>query len=136
MPKVVLDTNVVVSAMGWRGPPRMILEQCMEGKLELLASPALFSELTGVLKLQKFHFIPKEERDEFCLLFLELAMLVEPDIELDVVKADDADNRVLECAAAGNADYIISGDNHLLALEQYENIRIVCPAEFLAIHEK
>ena len=130
--RVVLDTNVIVSAMGWRGPPRGILEQCIEGKLELLTSPALFAELTKVLEREKFHFIPREEREEFCLLFLELATVVEPDFVIDIIAEDDADNRVLECAVAGGADFIITGDKHLLTLKNYEQIQIIKPARFMS----
>ncbi len=57
---------------------------------------------------------------------------VDPSAELDVVAADPDDNRVLEAAIEGNAEFIVTGDRHLLELREYEGTRIVSPVEFLA----
>ncbi len=62
---------------------------------------------------------------------MELAGNVSPTVKLDVIKADPKDNIILECAVAGNADYIVSGDKHLLDLKEFSGIKILKPAEFL-----
>jgi predicted nucleic acid-binding protein len=59
---------------------------------------------------------------------------VSPEVRIDVVKDDPDDDRVLECAVEARADYIVSGDRHLLALESYEAIRIVSPRQFVQLH--
>jgi hypothetical protein len=62
-----------------------------------------------------------------------VATAVEPQMTLDVIEADPDDNRVLECAATGGAAYIVSGDEHLLGLGEYEQIIILNPVSFLTL---
>lgn len=74
-----------------------------------------------------------EERQQLLEGFINLAntILVLPDIEIDIINADPSDNRFLECARAGETDCIISGDSHLLAPEEYEEIPIITPGQFI-----
>ena len=130
--KVVLDTNVLVAALGWKGPPHKIFLHCIDGLLNLHTSPALISELEKVLSYNKFDF-SNDEIKEFVSLVIETAHIVAPAITLSVVTVDPSDNRVLECALAASADYIISGDKHLLSLHEFETIKIVAPDAFLKI---
>ncbi|MCX5899890.1 MAG: putative toxin-antitoxin system toxin component, PIN family [Proteobacteria bacterium] len=130
--KIVLDTNVLVAAFGWKGPPHKIFLHCIDGLLNLHTSPALISELEKVLSYKKFQF-SKDEIKEFVSLVIETAHIVAPAIALSVLTADQADNRVLECALASAADYIISGDKHLLNLHEFEAIKIVTPDSFLKL---
>jgi putative PIN family toxin of toxin-antitoxin system len=125
MPRVVLDTNILVSGLGWPRLPSRILDKWIDGKLTLIESPALLGELIRVLRDENFDFLDRDEINEFYRGLVEKAELVEPTFRIDAIGEDDADNRVLECALAGKADYIVTGDKHLLKLERFLGIRIV-----------
>ncbi len=130
MIKVVPDTNILISAIVFGGPPREILEKGVEGRLRLFVSDAILEELAAVLKRSKFNYPPPVIRT----IIGELEIISErvvPLIRLDVIEKDPDDNRVLECAVASAADVIVSGDKHLLDLEAYEGIKILKPADFL-----
>lgn len=131
--RIVLDTNILISALGWRGAPHEIVRACLDGRYELLLSPDLLQELERVLHYPKFRFSPSEILDYLALL-TETAELVQPDFQLEVVEADPTDNRVLECALAGGALLIVTGDDHLLSLEEYAGIPILRPQAFLERH--
>jgi len=127
--KVTLDTNIVVSALGWRGNSHTILERVMQGKLELYLSYEQFEELSRVLEYPKFDFT-EEQKMRFKALISSVATFVQP-IELDVIKADPADNRVLECALVAKLDFIISGDDHLLSIRRFGRAKIMTASNFL-----
>jgi uncharacterized protein len=129
-PRVVLDTNILVSSLGWRGAPHEIVSLCLDHRFQLLLSPALLEELQRVLLYPKFEFSIHEVFNYMALL-TEAAELIQPDIHLVVIEDDPSDNRVLECALAGHADVIVSGDRHLLALEKFEAIPILRAQAFL-----
>jgi len=125
MHRVVLDTNILVSGIGWPGIPRQILEKLIDGKLILVESPALLNEFIEVIKDEKFGFLEEDNIDEFYMLLVEKSEVVEPAFELNVIKEDATDNRVLECAVAGHADHIVTGDRHLLRIGSFAGIKIV-----------
>ena len=134
-PRVVLDTNVLVSALGWRGPSHSIVEKCQTGEIRLLLSLEILRELERVLRYPKLGF-SEEEIAEYLGLLAQIADLVEPGFRLSVVEEDPSDNRFLECALAGEADYVVSGDRHLKALGSFEGIPILPPQEFLEVLEE
>ena len=135
--RVVLDTNVLVSAILSRGnPPDSILRAWRRGSFELVTSSPLMRELENVLtrpRIRRRLRWSTEERTAFVAALREGALVVTTEGELSVIQADPADNRVLEAAVGAGADYIVSGDRHLLELGSYESVRIVTPARFLAI---
>lgn len=131
MLRVVLDTNILVSGIGWNGPPGRIVEKWMAGKLVLIESPALLQEFQMVIRDDKFGFLDSEDIEEFFRGLVEKAELVEPTFAIDVVEDDDADNRVLECALAGQADCIVTGDSHLLKLGCFLGVRIVTARQMI-----
>ena len=133
--KVTLDTNILVSALGWEGNPKKVFEAVVAGKADLVISEALIAELSKTLDYPKFQF-SQEQKDRFKALILSLATLVKPAEKISAIKEDTDDNRVLECAATGKADYIVSGDNDLLRLKEFRGIRIKNPKEFLEELEK
>ena len=131
--KVVLDTNVLVSGLGWEGKPHKIWKSVVNGDIELFISQPLFEELSKVLDYPKFKF-PLELKERFKSIISNVATFVETSIKLNIIDEDPADNRIIECAAITDADYIISGDRHLLSLGRYGKTRIVTPSEFLGIN--
>lgn len=132
MIRIVLDTNTIISAIGWKhSKPRRILEACLSGKYLLVESPGLLKEFAAVMGRPKFGFIPEEQKKELVTRLINYCEIVEPTKKINIIKSDPSDNKVLECALEGKAQYIVSGDNHLLRLKVYMGIRIVTAAEFL-----
>lgn len=129
--KIVLDTNVFISALGWEGNPRKILQECIEGKYQLCISRAIILEISKVLSYPKFNFI-QSQIDDFIALIAEITTLIEPDFTLVIISTDPSDNRILECALAADCRYIVTGDKHLLELGTFQNIQIVSPEVFLS----
>ena len=89
-----------------------------------------FEELSEALNYPKFQFT-EEQKGRFKSLILELATFVKPVENIDIIKEDPDDNRILECAVAGNVDYIVTGDPDLLDLKEFRKIKIRTAKEFL-----
>lgn len=129
--KVVLDTNVLVSALVFPGGlPEQVYGLALEGEIDLVTSSPLLIELARVLAV-KFGWA-RSRIDRALTQALRVAELVEPTATINEVRADPADNRVLEAAAEGKADVIVSGDRHLLRLKAWRSISIESPAAFIA----
>lgn len=128
-PRVVIDTNVLVSSL-WGGNPGRVVEQWKDGGFLLLVSLQILKEYLAVFARFGLSDVQLKERG---LLFLEspFSILVHPTTEVDAVPKDPADNRFLECAIAGKADWVVSGDRHLLDLKSFRQIPILNPADFL-----
>ena len=127
--KVVFDTNVLVSALvfpGGRGEEA--LQRAVAEEDELLLSRPILDELLSVLA-RKFAR-DTEELARVALFLAEIATMVKPRKRLAVLK-DVADNRILECAVAGHADVIVTGDKALLGLKEYGSVRVVSLAAYL-----
>jgi putative PIN family toxin of toxin-antitoxin system len=129
MIKVVLDTNVLVSAILFGGNPEKVLNMAAEKKIEMLISSQILEEFMNVLQ-NKFGF-SQDITELSASEIKEISTLVMPTQRLNVIKEKDADNRVLECAVEGKAQYIVTGDTkHLQPLKEYKGIRILSPAQF------
>lgn len=128
-PRIVLDTNVVVSSL-WGGAPRQVLDQWRDGRSELLISMPILKEYLEVLARFRLSNSQLHERG---LLFLEAphTSLIRPTRDIAVVTRDPDDNMFLECATAGDADSIVSGDKHLLDMNSFEGIPILTPRRYL-----
>lgn len=131
MIKAVLDTNIFVSALFWKGAPHTVVRTGIAGEFVMIASPAIISELQETVVV-KFGFPDEDARDYLRLIALH-AFLVEPREEPHIVAADPSDDKILACAVAGSADFIVTGDKHLLSLRDFSGIRIVTPSSFLSI---
>jgi putative PIN family toxin of toxin-antitoxin system len=134
MIKAVADTNVYISAIVFGGKSEAVRKLAVEGNVELLISESILAEIAGVLK-RKFHWldwqISEAMRD-----IRAITTLITPAFTLSVIKEDEPDNRVLECAVEGHAGYIVSGDeHHLQPLKAYKGIPILSPAQFLKLFE-
>ena len=132
MIRIVLDTNVLVSAIVFGGNPRRVIESILEGSVHLTLSREILDELEGMLCRKKFGMSPQIARNISNEL-VSICDIVAPERRATVMTSDPYDNMVLECAAEAKADYIISGDTHLLDLCEFEGIKIVNPAQFLDI---
>jgi putative PIN family toxin of toxin-antitoxin system len=135
--RVVLDTNVVVSAaVNPKGPPAEVIRAWRSGSFEWVTSPALLDELERTLhspRVRRYMAWGEEEVVQFVSVVRLRAEVVSPTHRIDAISADPSDNRVLEAAVAAQADYVVSGDHHLLELKTYEGVPIVSPARFVAI---
>lgn len=132
--KVALDTNVYISAIYFGGKPEEVLNLARAGKIELLISEQIKNEIAKILK-RKFGFndLQISETLEDIGSF---STLIVPTVILKIIKEDESDNRILECAVEGGVDYIVSGDSHLLTLKEYQKIKIISPSEFLDVLNK
>ena len=126
--RVLLDTNVLISGLRWPGPSHHLWEAVQKGVVRAVTSDALLRELRDVLTrpegsfrlaLSEFKRIERQVRRH--------CAIVHPKVRLSVL-ADDADNRVLECAVDGKADVLITGDKELLKAASHQGIRILTPA--------
>ncbi|MBM4141796.1 MAG: putative toxin-antitoxin system toxin component, PIN family [Nitrospira sp.] len=127
--KVVIDTNVFISAFGWGGNPLRIIELLERGVLRNCTSEDIARELFIAVSYPKLGFsqVLQTEILEFVLAYSdihEINKLVE-------IVSDPEDNKFIECALASGAEFIITGDKSLLSMKRYKNIRIVTPEEFL-----
>jgi putative PIN family toxin of toxin-antitoxin system len=131
--RVVLDTNVLLSALAFPdSKPDHVLQSVRRGEVELFLSAFILAELERILR-DKFRFT-KRQTDERVTLIRRMATLVEPTERIALVAAKDDDNRILECAVAARADYLVTGDKeHLLPLRSIGTTQIVTPAAFLEL---
>jgi uncharacterized protein len=129
---IVVDTNVIVSALVFGGLPRRVFELIEVGHCRFFHSAEIESETPRVLR-DKFGW-DEERLDRDLRVLWAKAERVTPRIRVSAVGDDPDDNRILECAFAASADTIISGDGHLLRLRVYEGIAILTPREFLRTH--
>ncbi len=128
--RVVIDTNILVSAIFWTGRPKLLLNLVRMGQVTFLTSEALLAELTEVLTSERKPFqLGQREADKIIGHLKERAEIVYTESRVSVCK-DDPDNRVLECAADGSADYILTGDKDLLKLRSFQGIKIAKVSEF------
>jgi putative PIN family toxin of toxin-antitoxin system len=134
-PKLVLDSNVLISAVVFGGKPREILDLAVKGRIEVAVSNAILDEINGVLVGKKFQY-PERIVRALIAEIEDLADLVEPGERINAIRDDPEDNRVLECAVASGASVIVSGDSHLLALRTFDQMSIMNSDEFLRRHKK
>ena len=124
--RVLLDTNVLVSAILFGGVPRQLLEAALAGELDLVTSQPLLAELETVLT-RKFEF-PTSMTASIRTELEGLSELVEP-VQMERVTRTVADDIVLATAVAGAADVLVTGDKELLEMGRYEGIPIQSPRD-------
>ena len=137
MTRIVIDTNILVSAiLTPKGNPAKILKLILQGKLNLIISPAILEETRQVfnypklVKLMKKNKITRKEVYDFLGKMSKVAVITPGKLEIDAIPDDPTDNKILACAVEGEADYIISGDHHLTDLKIFQGIKIVDPSTF------
>lgn len=133
--KVVLDTNIWLSAIFWKGEASKIIELGADKKFEIIINQNILSGIAEVLnkesKFQRFIEEIKQKIEDLIRTILSFCTLIDTKSKLDFVKTHQKDNIILEAALDGKADYIISYDNHLLNMIEFRGIRILKPDEFL-----
>src|SRR3989338_2415539 len=123
MLKFTLDTNTLVSATIARGNEFELLRLAKEGKIKIILSLPIIEEFKEVISREKFGFSTRQVEQVTKLLF-DVCEIVIPLVHLNVIKDDPDDNKIIECAASGDVDYIVSGDKHLLNIQRYNKIPI------------
>ena len=134
--KVVLDSNVIISALLWPGTPNKILQLIEKREIKLCFTPQILKEIQEVLKRPKFLLRIKVCRTSTEELIAGISKIAElfPDIKIpSIVKEDPDDDRILSCALIANAQFIITGDAHLLKLKKFAGIPIITPHKFLKL---
>src|SRR5690606_11324021 len=120
--RIVLDTNNLIAALGWRGPSREVLNLVLTKKITLLICKEQILELERVMNYPKLKYtIPQKNT------FLDLVKKT----KRNVFKENSDDNFLLECAIDGKAEFVISGDKQVLMLRKYKNIKILTAKEFI-----
>lgn len=134
--RVVIDTNVLISATFWTGKPKQLLNKVRHGEVMFLTSVILLDELKEILIREDKPFkLSAKEAERIVTAMRDLAEVVQAHTQV-IICQDEKDNRVLECAVDGGAECIISGDSHLLELRSFKGIRIMTVAEFLSYFAK
>jgi putative PIN family toxin of toxin-antitoxin system len=129
--RVVLDTNIFISALVFpRGRAEKVLHAAVDGQFDLLISKPIILEVLDVLAT-KFERNP-EELSRVALLLSDLGEVVRPRKKVRILR-DDPDNRIIECALAGGADAIVTGDRAMLDLTPIEKIQVLSLREFLGL---
>jgi len=135
-PRLVLDTNIWVSAFLARGPPSEIVQMAEERLVEVFVSLEMLDEINRVLQYEKIVGILKRSRTRSSTVMgtiARLSSIVDVKAEVHVVEEDPSDNHVLACAKEAAAQFIVSGDRHLLTLGRYGNTKILGASAFLQI---
>jgi uncharacterized protein len=134
MMRVVIDTNIFISGIFWRGNYcSRIIGAWRAGKILLVSSLEMVQELTDTIRDFKIE-MPEEMIQEWRTMIVENSMMVVPSQKLDIVKNDPDDNKFFEAAVAGKAEYIVSQDKkHVLAIPEFRGVKTIHPEEFVRL---
>ena len=127
--KIVIDTNNLISALGWNGKSRILLEKVKNCEFEWIISTKQLDELKRVLNYPRLH-IPVAQQEQFLKIVFQIAKIITTKSVITIIE-DPADNMLLECAVDGRAEYIISGDKEVLRVKEYRGIKIMTVDKFL-----
>jgi putative PIN family toxin of toxin-antitoxin system len=135
--RLVLDTNVVISGLLWRGPPYQLLKAASNGTFSAFTSLPLLDELSRTLSAPKFkRILDSAGYTQYQLrdVYESFSRIIVPaSIDEVIVVADPSDDVVVRTALAANADSIVTGNHHLLDLVSYGKIPILTPSRFLQL---
>lgn len=132
--RAVVDTNVIISGSLWDGRPAEVMRQIETGRVEMYLSADILEEIEEVLEQEKLKGPIARSGQSVNMVMnkiYSMASIVNPKVKVRRVKEDPDDNKFLECAVECKADYIISGDKHLLDLGEHGGIKIVLASQFL-----
>lgn len=126
--RIVADTNLLIASIFWNGAPYRIVQKTLSGSIEIFTSPEILNEVRKVL-VEEFS-LSEQEVDDITSGILTFAKVIDPLIQLDVVKRDPNDNHIIAAAITAKAEYIVTRDNDLLELKKYKSIKITTPDDF------
>lgn len=132
MLRVVLDTNVLVSAIISDGKPRELLNKGITNQYSILISDLILNELIVVLRRPKFK-ISEDEVQRTILAVIRTADIINVKTKIKAVKEDPKDDMIIETAIDGGAGIIVTGDNHLLALKTFRGIKVMTVEKMLIL---
>ncbi len=139
MHRVVIDTNVLISGIiQHSGFPFRVVKLWENASLVLITSVATIRETERVLnypKIKRVYRLTDDDINRVLSNLITYSVFVDSVSKVDVIREDPEDNNILATAIDGKADYIISGDTHLLQLKKYNSIDIVTPKEFCGIYD-
>ena len=127
--RIVIDSNVWISALVFGGKPRHIFERAVADGWTIITSEEIFTEVRRVLTVKFVDFV--EDFESFQMLLQPYITKVQLGSIRVVASRDEDDNRVIETVLIGDASYIITGDKDLLVLSKYDQITILAPTDFL-----
>ena len=130
--KIVLDANIFISSFFWGGNPRLVVERVIAGMDELFITKEIMKEIEDVIGRPKFH-AENDKISYFINSIEEIGNQISTKKHIKNGSRDKNDNKYIECGITANADYIISGDIHLLELKEYNGIKIVTAKNYLEI---
>lgn len=128
--RAVLDTNVVVSAAFFGGPPRRVVDAWISGQLQLVVSPSIFDEYLRVCSRLAETYVDTDYQP-LLTAFLAHGLLIGDANDERAITADPDDDKFMRCALAANAT-VVSGDRHLLDVDGWHGVRVATPAQLLA----
>jgi len=130
--KVTIDTNILISAFVFPdGIVREIINLTIKKQIEIFISEKIIEEYIKILS-GKFHWTDEDIKEN--LIFLKkIFNIIKTEKKIDIIKNDEADNRILECAITAGTNFILTGDKHLLNIKKYKNISILKPADFMRL---
>lgn len=136
--RLILDTNVLVSALIQRNYPFFIVDRILaDDKLQLCLSEPLFAEYLEVLNREKFSRFPDFHFKAQALLadIESRALKFTPTVRLNIIN-DNADNRLLELAETSRLDYLVTGNTNDFTTTEYKGTKIISPKEFFELLNK
>ncbi len=134
IPKIVIDTNIYISAIFWGGKPRSVVDLGRNGQVSIFTSSQIEKEINKKLKT-KFG-LSDEEVAQILFDFSTFTLPIKASRKITVIDDDPDDDKFIECAVASRAGFIVSGDKHLLNLKEYKGIKIMKAADFLSLFLK
>ena len=130
--KIVLDANIFISSFFWGGNPRIIVERVIAGTDELFITKEILDEIQDVIERPKFH-ADENQIHYYINSIEEIGNRITVKKHIKNGSKDKDDNKYIECGITANADFLISGDLHLLELEKYDKLKIVTAKNYLDI---
>jgi putative PIN family toxin of toxin-antitoxin system len=127
--KIVIDANLFISAFFWQGNPKKVIDRVVSKLDDLFISIDILDEISDVINRPKFK-ADKKETENYISEIKRIANNIDISEHIDLSR-DKKDNKYIDCAIAADADFIVSGDTHLLELKEYGKIKIVKAKEYL-----
>ena len=131
---IVIDTNVLISALLFSGTPNKVFDAVIDDKYELFLSHDILNEFLHVLSRPKFQLSPSQIT-EFYEEIIHITNIVYPQKQYQLVKEDPDDDILFDCALEANAHFIITGNKHVLKIKKFMDVEVLTPKQFIELSE-